>query len=178
MSDESESQAQAELPRYKCHKRVWALKIAEFERRKPTIAEVQRILDGKAEDGDGIGGFITPEDKGYARFPVSDEFVKKHDPQAGGYYVVYTNGYKSFSPAEAFEDGYTTYDPKLANALHWNEGRKKMVWSRDRRLNTSHDPYTADELLDMFGPYLREFEHNGLDPREIRLLETVISLLT
>ena len=27
--------------------------------------------------------------------------------QVGGYYVVYTGGYKSWSPAEAFEDGYT-----------------------------------------------------------------------
>ena len=31
----------------------------------------------------------------------------KHDPQAGGYYVVYADGYQSFSPAQAFEEGYT-----------------------------------------------------------------------
>ena len=34
--------------------------------------------------------------------------LKKHDPQIGGYYVVYPgDGYKSWSPAQAFEEGYT-----------------------------------------------------------------------
>jgi len=31
----------------------------------------------------------------------------KHKPEVGGYYVVYADGYKSFSPAQAFEEGYT-----------------------------------------------------------------------
>jgi hypothetical protein len=31
----------------------------------------------------------------------------KHSPEAGGYYVQYKDGYTSFSPAEAFEEGYT-----------------------------------------------------------------------
>lgn len=108
MPDEQpENQNQQELPRYACHKKVWALKIAKFERRLPTIGELDRILAGKGEDGDGIGGFLTPSEKGYARFPVSIEYVQKHDPKEGGYYVVYDDGYKSFSPAKAFEDGYT-----------------------------------------------------------------------
>lgn len=79
-----------EMPKYESHKKVWALKIAAIE-------------------GDGIvGGFrITPEDAGYAPFLVEDAYVIKHNPQIGGYYVVYADGYKSFSPAEAFEDGYT-----------------------------------------------------------------------
>ena len=28
-------------------------------------------------------------------------------PEVGGYYVVHKDGYKSFSPANAFEEGYT-----------------------------------------------------------------------
>ena len=32
--------------------------------------------------------------------------MEKHKPHAGGYYVVYDDGYKSFSPAKAFEEGY------------------------------------------------------------------------
>ena len=80
--------AQRELPRYQCHKKVWALKIKEIVG-----------VDGGAE--------ITPEEKGYAAFPVSLEYVNKHNPHVGGYYVVYQDGYKSFSPAEAFEEGYT-----------------------------------------------------------------------
>jgi hypothetical protein len=33
--------------------------------------------------------------------------MTKHAPEVGGYYVVYADGYKSYSPAKAFEDGYT-----------------------------------------------------------------------
>ena len=37
---------------------------------------------------------------------VFKEFMDKHSPQVGGYYVVYKDGYKSYSPAQAFEEGY------------------------------------------------------------------------
>ena len=40
-------------------------------------------------------------------YPVSKEYMEKHKPQIGGYFVVYKDGYQSFSPAEAFEDGYS-----------------------------------------------------------------------
>jgi hypothetical protein len=75
-----------ELPRYRCHKEVWALKI---------------------KDIDPAFGIITPVEEGYAPFEVSEDYLVKHKPYVGGYYVVYKDGYRSFSPAEAFEDGYT-----------------------------------------------------------------------
>ena len=50
---------------------------------------------------------IVPEEDGYAPFKVSDTFITKHDPHPGGYYVSYADGYTSYSPAKAFEDGYT-----------------------------------------------------------------------
>lgn len=75
-----------ELPRYQCHKIVQAAKILI-------------VLHDQAKtslDLDGIGAVdVTPE------------FVTKHNPKAGGYFVVYEDGYQSFSPAKAFEDGYT-----------------------------------------------------------------------
>lgn len=37
---------------------------------------------------------------------MSVDWVGKHQPRAGGYFVVYDNGYASFSPKEAFENGY------------------------------------------------------------------------
>ena len=89
-------QVSAQMPRYKSHKEVWALKIAEV--RMPDIPENQE------SDGSRI---IVPEEAGYAPFTVDYEYVRKHDPKAGGYYVVYKDGYKSWSPADAFEDGYT-----------------------------------------------------------------------
>ena len=88
-----------EMPRYRCHKEVWALKIAEivFDR------EVARIED-RETDGTAM---ITPVEKGFSPFKVDAEYVRKHHPQVGGYFVVYKDGYKSFSPAVAFEDGYS-----------------------------------------------------------------------
>lgn len=78
-----------ELPHYQCHKKVRALK----------IASIQPVVGGSAN--------ITPADKGYMEFTVDAEYVAKHKPQIGGYYVVYDDGYRSFSPAQAFEEGYT-----------------------------------------------------------------------
>jgi hypothetical protein len=80
----------AEMPRYKCHKEVWALK-----------------LSGVAPQNEDGSTWLYPENKIYAPFLVGAEYVKKHRPTVGGYYVVYKDGYKSFSPADAFEDGYT-----------------------------------------------------------------------
>lgn len=73
-----------EMPKYKCHKEVRALKIADVD-----------------------GNKITPADEGYAPFEVDDNYIARHKPQVGGYYVVYEDGYASFSPASAFESGYT-----------------------------------------------------------------------
>lgn len=88
--------AEAELPRYQSHKKVWALKIAGI------------IRDGDGEDRDSDGSaMITPYEGRYAPFKVDAEYMAKHKPQVGGYYVLYDDGYKSWSPAEAFEAGYT-----------------------------------------------------------------------
>lgn len=92
--------ASAEMPRYKCHKEVWALKIAAIKR------------DGEGEERESDGSaMITPDDTFYGAFKVDADYVHKHKPQVGGYYVVYSDGYKSFSPAEAFESGYSLIAP-------------------------------------------------------------------
>ena len=81
--------ASREMPKYECHKKVWALKIA-----------------GIVADQHG-GVYFQPAEEGYDKVPMSPEYVAKHKPEVGGYYVVYEDGYKSFSPAGAFESGYT-----------------------------------------------------------------------
>lgn len=80
------------MPKYQCHKKVWALKI--------------KTIDGLNQDPI-INVTITPEEKTYAPFQVNYGYIDKHKPEVGGYYVVYEDGYESFSPAEAFESGYT-----------------------------------------------------------------------
>ena len=77
------------LPRYESHKKVWALKI-------------------KSVDIDGAGALLSFEEcPPFAPRHVSGEYVAKHSPRAGGYWVQYEDGYESWSPAEAFEAGYT-----------------------------------------------------------------------
>lgn len=88
----------AEMPRYRSHKDVWALKIAAIQRDSD-----KAYAEGRETDGSAI---LTPADAGYGPFRVDAAYMRKHDPHVGGYYVVYKDGYKSFSPAEAFEDGY------------------------------------------------------------------------
>jgi len=89
-----------EMPRYKCHKEVWALKIKSIVRDGED--DPNRETDGSA--------MITPTEAIFAPFKVNHEYMRKHMPEPGGYYVVYTDGYKSFSPAKAFEEGYTRVD--------------------------------------------------------------------
>lgn len=70
--------------RTKEHK--WPARIVNDDRKHPTL-----VFD---EDG-------------YAPISVDWDWYYKHKPHPGGYYVVYADGYKSYSPAKAFEDGYT-----------------------------------------------------------------------
>ncbi|HJV52779.1 MAG TPA: hypothetical protein VJ652_15030 [Noviherbaspirillum sp.] len=88
--------AAREMPRYQCHKQVWALKIQDV---RQTPAD--QVVEGGSWD-------IIPADEGYAPIRVSHEWYLAKKPEAGGYYVVYPgDGYASCSPAKAFEDGYT-----------------------------------------------------------------------
>lgn len=87
--DAAERQGSKEMPRYRSHKIVHALQ----------IESVKRLPDGSA--------LLAWVNQDYAPFPVSAAFVHKHGPQPGGYYIIYADGYQSFSPAEAFESGYT-----------------------------------------------------------------------
>lgn len=83
------AQVSRPLPRYKSHKEVEALKIKRIE--------IVRFP----------GATLIPEDDAYAPICVSESYLQKHNPQPGGYYVRYSDGYESFSPAQAFEEGYS-----------------------------------------------------------------------
>lgn len=77
---------------YQCHKRVHAAKILSIG---PSETD-RHIL------------FLEP----MVGPLVSAEWVAKHKPQPGGYYVIYEDGYTSYSPAAAFESGYTLIEQK------------------------------------------------------------------
>jgi hypothetical protein len=88
------SPIEAMLPVWKCHKQVRAAKIINIE--LPVHgAPVLHVI------------YSTPGEESYSMIPVTAEFIAKHRPHTGGYFVIYDDGYQSFSPAKAFEDGYT-----------------------------------------------------------------------
>lgn len=91
--------AAAEMPRYKCHKEVSALKIKSIEHDFDVAQREGRETDGKI--------ILTSEDPGCAPVKVDMEWFEKHGPEVGGYFVAYLDGYTSYSPAAAFESGYT-----------------------------------------------------------------------
>ena len=90
-----------ELPLYQCHKQVRAAKILRVDL-KPmgencvpgdrTIVASLRL--------DGPKGFVLERE-------IDHEFMERHRPKAGMYFVLYEDDYSSVSPAEAFEKGYT-----------------------------------------------------------------------
>lgn len=80
-----------EMPRYRCHKEVWALEIGDVE---------------YLPDRSGRGS-MTPVNERYGKIELSADFMRRNNPQVGGYFVVYKDGYQSYSPKEAFEEGYT-----------------------------------------------------------------------
>lgn len=81
------------MPRWKCHKEVNAFKIREIKMigEPPVNSTDQRAMLVSTDGGSVI---------------VTAEYIRKHRPQIGGYYVLYEDGYHSFSPAAAFESGY------------------------------------------------------------------------
>lgn len=91
-----------ELPIYKCHKEVRAVKIREI-----LPADCTCGPDGGC-DGFAHGVILKPEDGDFLPILVPGSFMRRFpQPQAPGYYVVYEDGYASWSPVEAFEKGYT-----------------------------------------------------------------------
>jgi hypothetical protein len=96
------------LPRWRCHKVVRA-------------AKIERIV---ADDGYGRAFVLDTN----ITVPFTDELWKRlgtsqtSESLIGGYLVRYEDGYESWSPAEAFENGYTLLgDPAINRDGAWAE---------------------------------------------------------
>jgi len=85
------NQPMIELPKYKSYKIVRALSIAAIE-----------VHEDKSAT-------IAPSLTAYAPFKTQPGWAErfKGSEEDKGYYVVYDDGYASWSPTEAFENGYT-----------------------------------------------------------------------
>ena len=92
--DEAGAPAAAmEMPRYVSHKKVWALEIAKINGHTVSFAE-----------------------KGYASIALHDDMFSRYIPVPGDFYIVYADGYKSFSPRKAFLEGYTREGDAMGQA--------------------------------------------------------------
>lgn len=99
------SDCQAEMPKYRCHKEVWALKIK--------TVTLQFIKSEESKTGViPDGAVLTFEEPGYAPVHCDAQWTEKFDPQPGQYLVTYKDGYTSVSPAAAFEEGYSRIIPQ------------------------------------------------------------------
>lgn len=77
------------LPHWKCHKVVQAGRISLMARDEPN------------------GMLMVHAEPSNMPFAVPLDFLRRHHPEIGGYFTVYEDGYISYSPAAAFEAGYS-----------------------------------------------------------------------
>ncbi len=87
-----------EIPTYVCHKHVQAFKIGIIDLDEDVAKRLDRDTTGGAAllSSDVLGPAVT----------VDIAFMRRCNPKVGGYYVRYEDGYESYSPAKAFEEGY------------------------------------------------------------------------
>lgn len=112
------------LPMYRCHKVVRAAKIL------------------------AIGSYGLRVDAGDPQICLTlrmpDDWLERHRPEVGGYLVVYEDGYKSYSPAAAFESGYGRIKGASANPPR-----------RITAITAANDPVSGD--LDIHVEFGEEF---------------------
>jgi hypothetical protein len=89
------SDAIAQLPKYRCHKEVYALQIAAIT----TVFGNHGLPSRKRQ--------LVFVRSAYAPIEVDTDWITKHQPSPLGYYVVDQDGSTSYSPKDAFEQGYT-----------------------------------------------------------------------
>lgn len=109
------AQLYGKLPQYKCHKVVSAGKITR-------LYEAHGMLRVECE------ALEMP-------VVIPLDFMQRHAPEVGGYLVLYRDGYLSYSPAEAFEAGYSAFDPEVER-FHADTNRRAAklineIMSRD-----------------------------------------------
>lgn len=87
---EAVKKGEEQMQSYACHKTVKAFRIDRIE---------------QLGAFPGVTTYDIQGEHGYAT--VTGDWFDRHKPQLGGYYVIYEDGYESYSPAKAFEAGYT-----------------------------------------------------------------------
>lgn len=118
-----------EMPQYQSHKIVRAAQITGIEPQSAT----------------GLTGLILGE----LRAVMGLDWMRHFAPEVGGYLVEYSNGYVSYSPAKAFEEGYI----ELADIASLPPGaeavatmRAKLVVSHVEQIKDGNGVVTGESL--------------------------------
>lgn len=151
----NDTQPSLEMPRYVCHKTVHALKVgAEWE---------DDIL------------ILYPEDPRYARIIMPEKWGIEKKVTERGYFVVYEDGYTSWSPAETFEKGYTPESEFNPDSLETIEVELKPATETllGKPLTFKDEPYAGESP----SPFVHELEeaHRVLNALLRRYVEFVDS---
>jgi hypothetical protein len=123
------------MPRYKSHKSVRALEIADV-----------------------TGWQLTFKDEGHPPRVVQPTLFARYTPIAGDFLVQYEDGYLSISPRQAFVDGYTAeaqhdglpvagYKPQntaAVDAVNVNKALEEQCLRQIEALNANGNPLNAD----------------------------------
>jgi hypothetical protein len=143
-----------QMPRYVSHKKVWALQIKSIE----------PLANG--------GARLTFKEDGYAPRTMEPQWVQRHQAQAGGFLVQYSDGYLSWSPREAFEQGYT---PAEDWGLPVTQEPKYQVGEAGRLVNRETgiaipdaEPVITFRGKDVLLPAVLRFYVSNLPPGEHR----------
>jgi hypothetical protein len=126
-----------DMPRYRSHKSVRALEIADV-----------------------TGWRLTFKDESYPAHIAHSDLFARYTPRPGDFLVQYEDGYLSISPRQAFVDGYTAeadakhsglpvagYKPQnqaAVDAVNANKQLEEQVLRQIDALNDPHNPLATD----------------------------------
>lgn len=83
------------LPVWRSHKLVRASKILAI---RNLNIHAEAAFQGHVQDWDVASGHTLH---------IDQSVIRRNEPEVGDYFVLYEDGYRSWSPAAAFEGGYT-----------------------------------------------------------------------
>lgn len=138
-----------QFPEYKSHKIVRAGRITQLAQEGDQAMQQRVTL---------IFGELARQVDGEINVPTVDvtaEWYVKHGVHTGGYYVVYEDGYTSFSPEEAFVSGYTkvekveTLDEWYWLDLRWFKGFADTHGGRYNTIRWGSPSISAKLFMDL-----------------------------
>lgn len=136
--------------------------LAEWKSHKVVLAG--RMLQQPEDDPSLSAVTLTIEDANGApcKVGVPRNFFSRGAPSLGDYIVVYDDDYKSWSPAKAFEGGYTRVLKREAGWLPDAELRQEL--EDVRRLMAKTLTISIPDLASAIEAEMAEWFHDGISP--------------